>query len=66
MTCANALNSVRQSPLAEHGRVRRQLALLLAILRGPARHQPWKAIRNDSVAAFASQHPATVTLVAPS
>ena len=65
MTCANALNSVRQPPLAEYGRGQRQLALLPAILRGP-RHQLGKAIRNDSVAAFASQHPATVTLVAPS
>ena len=64
MTCANTLNSARRSSLAEHGRVRRQLTLLPAILRGP-RHQVWKAIRNDSVAAFASQHPAMVTLVAP-
>jgi len=35
-------------------------------LRQPASRQLWKSIRNDAVAAFARQHPETVTPAAPS
>jgi len=35
-------------------------------LREPVSRQLWKAVRNDAVAAFARQHPATVTAAAPS
>ena len=35
-------------------------------LRQPASRQLWKSIRNDGVAAFARQHPETVTPAAPS
>ena len=34
-------------------------------LRGPTSRQLWTAVRNDSVAAFARQHPAAVTAQAP-
>jgi LCP family protein required for cell wall assembly len=34
-------------------------------LRGPTSRRLWQAVRNDSVAAFARQHPAAVTAAAP-
>ena len=34
-------------------------------LRGPLSRKLWNAIRNDTVAAFARQHPSTVTPAAP-